>query len=200
MRSLASCLAAAAAIGACAAGSPAEPRGAAAPAKAAGVKEARLVALKNPGFESAPRKAERCPEGWECTMHADPESFLFKVETPEGAQGKQALCIERVTHEPWALVTQSVPGASHRGAQLRFSVALRIDRADGAGAGPWAVVHGPSGNLVHEERLLKATRGWERVSVDFPVGATAQMVEVGATLQGGGRICIDEARLELRGP
>jgi hypothetical protein len=158
------------------------------------------VALKNPGFENAARKSERCPEGWECTMHSNPDSFVFKVESPEGAAGKQALCVERVLPEPWSLVTQSVQGAALRGARLRFSVALRVERADGAGAGPWAVVHGPSGNLVHEERLLKATQGWERVAVDFPVGTMAQTVEVGATLQGGGRICIDDARLEVRAP
>lgn len=173
---------------------------AAPPAKVEAGKKARAVALKNPGFEAAPRKAERCPEGWECTMHADPESFSFKVQTTKGAEGKQALCVERVTHEPWGLVTQSVPATGLHGATLRFSVALRVDRADGAGGGPWAVVHGPSGNLVHEERILKATKDWERVSVDFPVGAGAQVVEVGATLQGGGRICIDEARLEVRAP
>lgn len=196
MRACIFCVVAAVSIGACAA----EPSRPAQPAKAEGKKENRAVALKNPGFENAPRQAQRCPEGWECTMHADPESFVFRVEAPEGAQGKQALCIERVTHEPWALVTQSLPGAAHRGAAMRFSVALRIDRADGAGAGPWAVVHGPSANLVHEERLQKATKGWERVSVDFPVGATAQLVEVGATMQGGGRICIDDARLEVRAP
>jgi len=162
------------------------------------VKTARLVALKNPGFENAPRKDERCAEGWGCTMHSNPDSFVFRVESPEGARGKQALCVERMLNEPWALVTQAVQGGSLRGASVRFSVALRVDRAEGAGAGPWALVHGPQGNLVHEERLLKATRGWERVAVDFPVGPTAQLVEVGATLQGGGRICIDDARLEVR--
>lgn len=185
------------AMNACAAG--AAPQAPAA-AKAEGKKELRLIALRNPGFENAPRKLERCPEGWECTMHSNPESFVFKVETAEGAQGRQALCVERVLPEPWALVTQSIPGAVHRGAALRFSLALRIDRAEGEGAGPWAVVHGPFGNLAHEERVVKATGGWQRVAVDFSVGATAQTVEVGATLLGGGRICIDDARLEVRAP
>jgi hypothetical protein len=168
--------------------------------KAAPEKGTRDIALKNAGFESAPRKAERCPEGWECTMHSNADAFLFRIESPEGARGKQALCVERVIGEPWALVTQSMVGAAHRGAAMRFSIAMRIEHAEGAGAGPWAVVHGPTGNLAHEERLLKATKGWERVSVDFTVGATAQRVEVGATLQGGGRVCVDDARLELRVP
>jgi hypothetical protein len=186
------CLVAAAAMGVCAAGTPAAPSGSA--------KENRALALKNPGFENVPRASERCPEGWECRMHSNAESFVFRVEAPEGAGGKQALCIERVLHEPWALVTQSMQGGALRGATLRFSVAVRVESADGAGAGAWAVVHGPFGTLAHEERLLKATKGWERVSVDFPVGPAAQMVEVGATLQGGGRICIDDARLEARAP
>lgn len=179
---------------ACAAAPPGPPK---APVPATPeAKKTRVIALKNAAFENAPRKSERCPEGWECTMHSDPDSFVFRVEAVAGAQGKQALCVERVKDEPWALITQSMQATALRGAKLRFSVALRVDRAEGAGAGPWAVVHGPSGNLVHEERLLKATKGWERVAVEFPVGANAQLVEVGATLQGGGRICIDDARLE----
>ena len=199
-RTLLLCLATAATATACAADAPTT-RPVAAPAAKSEVRnETRTVALKNAGFEAAPRKSERCPEAWGCTMHSNPDSFVFRVETPEGAQGSQALCFERVADEPWALATQGVPAAALRGASLRFSIAMRIDRAEGAGAGPWAVVHGPTGNLAHEERLLKATHGWERVTIDFTVGAMAQMVEVGATLQGGGRVCIDEARLEVRAP
>jgi hypothetical protein len=187
-----------AATTACAADGP--PRPSTPSTAKAEAKESRRVALKNPGFENPAGNSERCPEGWHCTMHSNPESFVFRVESPGGAQGKQALCIERVIPEPWALVTQAVPAAALKGEKLRFSVALRVDRAEGAGAGAWAVVHGPTGNLAHEERLLKATRGWERVEVDFPVAAAAQLVEVGATMQGGGRVCIDEARLEIRAP
>jgi hypothetical protein len=158
----------------------------------------RAIALKNPGFENAPRKSERCPEGWACTMHSNSDSFAFRIESPPGAQGKQALCVERIIHEPWALVTQAVNASGLHGASLRFSISLRVEGADGAGGGPWAVVHGPFGNLAHEERLLKSTDGWQRVAVDFAVPPAAQMVEVGATLLGGGRICIDDARLEHR--
>ena len=191
---------AAAAMAACAAPTPAETPKAPPAAKAEVKKESPGIPLRNPGFENAARKSERCPEGWECTMHSNADSFLFRVEAPEGAHGKQALCIERVIGEPWALITQSVPAAALRGSTLRFSVAVRVERAEGAGGGPWAVVHGPSANLAHQERPVNATKGWERIAVEFPVGATAQVVEVGATMLGGGRICIDEARLEVRTP
>jgi hypothetical protein len=130
-------------------------------------------------------------------MHADPDSFRFSLDRAGPAEGRQSLCVERVTHEPWSLVTQAVRAAALRGARLRFSIAVRVERAEGPGAGPFLVVHGPSGNLAHEQRLLTRTDGWQRVAVDFTVASTAQMVEVGATLQGGGRACVDDARLEF---
>lgn len=158
----------------------------------------RVVPLRNAGFESAPRASERCPESWGCTMHSDPDSFVFRVEVVKPAEGRQALCIERVRNEPWALATQAVHDmATLRGRKARFSMAVRIDVAEGTGFGPWIVVHGPLGNLAHEEKLLAKSTGWERVAVEFRIGATAQMLEVGATMQGGGRGCFDDARLEI---
>lgn len=183
----------------CAAAAPAQkPRGE--PAQSGPLEVARLVPLQNAGFENAPRSGERCPEHWGCSMHADPDSFRFSLDRVTPAQGQQSLCIERVSNEPWSLATQSVDAAALRGARLRFSIAVRIDRAEGPGAGPFLIVHGPMGNLAHEERLVTRTDGWQRIAVDFTVAPAAQMVEVGATLQGGGRACVDDARLEFSPP
>ena len=176
-------IACAAAIAACAAAAPAA--------------KPRAVVLRNAGFEEPPKAGGRCAEHWSCTMHNDPDAFRFAHEAARAAEGKQALCIERVAPEPWALVTQGVVDPRLRGARLRFSAALRVDRAEGEGAGPWALVHGPHGNLAHAQRLSKATKGWERIAVEFPVAAAAQLVEVGVTLEGGGRACVDDARLEI---
>jgi hypothetical protein len=183
----------------CIAAAPAhKPRGE--PALSGPLASPRVVPLRNPGFENAPRSGERCPEHWGCTMHSDPDSFRFALELAAPAEGRQSLCIERVRDEPWSLATQEVDARPLRGARLRFSLAVRIDRAEGAGAGPYLVVSGPTGNLLHEERLLTRTEGWQRVGIDFAVAPTAQTFEIGATLQGGGRVCVDDARLEFRDP
>lgn len=184
---------------ACVAAVPAhKPRGE--PARSGPLEVPRVVALKNAGFENAPRTGERCPEHWGCTMHSNPDSFRFSLDGAAPAEGKQSLCIERVANEPWSLATQAVDAAALRGAKLRFSIAVRVDRAAGPGAGPFVVVHGPGGNLAHEERLVARTEGWQRLAVDFTVAPAAQMVEVGATLQGDGRVCVDDARLEFSPP
>lgn len=175
-----------------------KPRGE--PARSGPLEVARAVPLKNAGFENASRRGERCAEHWNCTMHADPDSFRFSLDRAAPAEGRQSLCIERVTDEPWSLATQAMDAVALRGAKLRFSIAVRVDRAEGPGAGPFLIVHGPTGNLAHEERLLTRTDGWQRVGLDFTVAPTAQMVEVGATLQGDGRVCVDDARLEFIPP
>ena len=170
---------------------------AAAPAqKASAVPSPAAIALRNPGFEAPARRGERCPEAWGCTMHADPDSFRFVLDGSAPAQGVGSLCIERVTREPWAVISQSVPAEPLRGRRLRFSIAVRGERLEGPGGGPWVLVNGPAGLLLHEERLALAGAAWERRAIEFQVPAQAQALEVGATLQGGGRICIDDARLE----
>lgn len=199
MRRAIACVLTAAFASGCAAAVPAhKPRGE--PAKSGPLAVSRAVELRNAGFEGAPRSGERCPMGWDCTMHSDPDSFRFTVDRTSAVEGQQSLCIERVRNEPWSLATQGVGAGPLRGTRLRFSMAVRVDRAEGAGGGPFLVVHGPTGNLVHEERLLTRTDGWQRVSVDFAVASTAHMIELGATLQGGGRICVDDARLEFIPP
>lgn len=184
MRPLA--LAACVAVAGCAAPVATPPREAQAPS----------IALRNAGFESAARAGERCPAEWSCTMHADPNAFRFVLDAASAAEGRQSLCIERVTPEPWAVASQSVPAQSLRGRRLRFSIALRGEKLAGPGAGPWVLVHGPAGMLAHEERIALAGSAWERRTIEFDVPAQAISLDMGATLQGAGRVCIDDARLE----
>jgi hypothetical protein len=133
---------------------------------------------------------------WGCSSHADPNSHRFVLDEAAPAGGKRSLCIERVTAEPWALATQGLRDATLRGARVRFSLAMRIEGVS-EGAGPWVLVHRRSGDNLHEQRLAKTTDGWQRMAVELTVPADAEFVEVGATLEGGGRACLDDARLEV---
>jgi hypothetical protein len=156
----------------------------------------RTVALANADIEADVPPGARCPVRWSCKSHADPDSHRFFVDEAAPAAGKRSLCIERVTHEPWALATLATSDPSLRGARLRFSIQVRVEGA-AQGGGPWVLVHGPLGNLHHDQRLVQGKRDWERLAIEFTVAADAQIVEVGATLEGPGRICIDDARLEI---
>lgn len=156
----------------------------------------RLVALPNGDLEADWAAGGRCAPRWGCKSHADPGSHRFFLDEVAPAAGKRSLCIERVTREPWALATLATSDPALRGARVRFSLDVRVDGVEGGG-GAWVLVHGPSGNLHHDQRLVTGKRGWERLAIEFTVPASAQIVEVGATLEGPGRVCIDDARLEI---
>lgn len=162
----------------------------------AAVASIRTIALPNGDFEADFPPGGRCPQRWACKSHADPDSHRFYLDESAPAAGKRSLCIERRTHEPWALATLATSDPALRGARVRFSIQVRVDGAP-QGGGPWVLVHGPTGNLHHEQRLVQGKRDWERVFLEFTVPPSAQIVEVGATLEGAGRICIDDARLEI---
>jgi hypothetical protein len=172
--------------------------GCAAPAPEATASRVRSVALPNADLEAEPAADARCPPRWGCKSHADPNSHRFYLDESAPAGGKRSLCIERVTAEPWALATVVSSDAALRGARVRFSIDVRVDASQGAG-GPWILVHGPFGNLHHDQRVAGGSHGWRREVIEFTVAPNALMVEVGATLEGAGRVCLDNARLEILG-
>lgn len=156
------------------------------------------IALANAGFEAPARSPNHCADRWDCNVHADPGSFSFVVEGRDAAEGRQAMCVTRVGKEPWATVTQAVRDRTRAGARLRLSLMLRLAGTTGEGAGPWMVLHGPGGRMLrHEQALRKATDGWQRVALEVEVPPGTEIVEVGATLEGPGRMCIDDVRLEV---
>ena len=156
------------------------------------------LALGNAGFEEVLGPGATCPPRWGCSMHADPTSFVFRVEAPTDApQGKQVVCIERIRPEPWSIVTQALDARPLRGARVRLSLMVSIHAA-GTRAGPWILVRGAHGTLIEAlERPVESTKGWERLAVELAVPAEAQTLELGATMLDGGRACIDDVRLEV---
>ena len=156
---------------------------------------ARAIALKNPGFEE-PATARACPVGWDCTMHNDPTSFRFFLDQSAPAAGRASLCIEPAGKEPWGIASQGVFDiAALRGARLRFSAAIRVEAVTGDGAGPFISAQGAS--LARDFVLVKGTQGWRRIAVEIEVPAGAPFIELGVTLEGRGRVCLDDALLEV---
>jgi hypothetical protein len=182
-------VAAAMAIAACAASPPPT-----APVTKASPPPAAAPVMRNPGFEE-PTPADRpCPVGWECSAHAAVESFRFSVSR-EGASGAASMCIERVGGEPWALATQGFHTTAMRGRTLRLSMAVHAHGlTGGGGAGPWIQ---SQGGRAHAQKLVQATKGWERVVVELAIPAESNLIVVGATLDGSGRACFDDVRLEV---
>lgn len=180
---------------ACAATPPAPPASAVVRSPAATAAAQPAVALRNAGFEEID-PARPCPLGWDCVMHADPQSYRFYTEQSTARAAGKSVCMERVTHEPWALLRQLVRHEQLRGATLRLSMWMRVEGASGPGAGPWVLVEGP--RMVNESALVSGTSPWSPAVLDFTIPADATALVIGATLEGPGKACFDDVRLEIR--
>ena len=156
--------------------------------------------IGNAGFESDFAGGRACPPKWGCSVHADGTSFRFAPDATTSTEGARSLLLERVGKEPWATVTQSFKAEGLRGQRVRFSIAVRVQGAEGDGAGAWLLLNGRGGVLDHQVRRLTGTQGWQRQSIEILVPADAEHLSVGGTLEGGGRAWFDDARLERLGP
>lgn len=159
-------------------------------ATAAPVGGARLP-VRNADFEAEPLPRRNCPPAWWCTMHADPNSYRFRVESDTSGRGR-FLEVTRVTPEPWALVNQGVPATGLAGKRIRLSVLVNAEKLEGA-AGPMIIFQGAGGRVIgHEMSLIPRGRGWQRTSVDADVPAGAELVEIVLKVEGGGAAGFDD--------
>lgn len=156
------------------------------------------IALRNADFEAAPRPGERCPADWGCVMHSNPDSFRFWLEGAGAAQGARSLCIERVHPEPFGTAQQSVTVIALRGKTVRLAVTMRGENLDGDGAGPIIIALEKGSPLTIAQNVARIAPQWRRYTVEMVIPPRADAIEVGATLLGGGRACLDEVRLEQR--
>ena len=157
------------------------------------------IALRNAGFEEPAGPGAKCAPSWGCAGHGGLDSFRFAIDTSSAASGRQSFRIERIGREPWAFVVQGLDGRALRGARLRFSIAARVQGATGPGGGLFIEIDRSSGKY-HDKRLVQGSQDWRQLQAEFDVPGDAQVLRVGAILEGPGTLWIDDARLERLAP
>lgn len=166
-------------------------------ASAPSVEHAASFPLANAGFEDKIAPGD-CAPNWGCSAHADPYSFRFFPGPGAPGGGSASLCVEPVKHEPWALITQSRFDPALRGRHLRLSLDAKLEGVTGHGAGAIITAHDGRGNTLASRRsVLTGTQDWKPLVVDLQVPEGAAEVAVGGILEGRGRLCIDNARVEV---
>jgi hypothetical protein len=156
--------------------------------------------LKNGDFAMSPLPGRDCPPQWWCTVHADPSAFRFGLET-DPRSGARQLRVERVKNEPWALVSQFVPGQSLVGKRIRLSVSVDAALVEGEGAGLVLILRSIDDRVLgHGRRLQARSAGWQSVAVELDVAPGTAIVSANLAVEGGGVARFDDARLEVLGP
>jgi hypothetical protein len=162
----------------------------------------RSIPLVNASFETPPVTAGTCAAGWYCGTHAGSTSHRYRMENANAVAGRAAFCMDRLERENWALLNQMVPAETLRGARVRLSMSVRADApATAPGAGPFLLAEGVDSNAVmHEQKLVNRTRGWERMAVEAVVPDKAFRLKVGVLFDADGTVCVDDVRLDVLPP
>ena len=156
-----------------------------------------IVPLPNANFEKAYKIT--CPPDWGCVAHNDPLSFRYYIDETHPGEGKRSLCFEPTKREPWGKVVQAMHDGPWRGRRVRFSMLVRTENVSftqaGMGAGVFVFAH--AATLVRHDTLVHGTSEWQRLSAEIDVPQDTRVLEVGVALIGTGRVCADDAVLEL---
>jgi hypothetical protein len=170
---------------------------------------AAKVPIVNPGFESKKPGVNGNPEGWATFQHAGPVSYDFVLDSGEKKSGTQSLRIHKFGPEVYGSATQVVPAGAMAGKKVRLSAWVRTkDIPSGRevrGAGAALVIIAVQGSSILESEMmrgskLRGTTPWKRYTIELAIPARATGVEVGAMLQGGGTVWIDDLELEVVEP
>ena len=169
----------------------------AAPGGAGNPAAGKVVPLPNANFEKAYKVT--CPPDWGCVAHNDPLSFRYYIDETHPGEGKRSLCFEPTKREPWGKVVQAFHDGPWRGKRVRFSMLVRTENVSftqaGMGAGVFVFAH--AATLVRHDTLIHGTAEWQRLSAEIDVPQDTRVLEVGVTLIGTGRVCADDAVLEV---
>lgn len=162
-----------------------------------------MLPLKNSSFEVEQNLDLQCPVNWGCSAHADGKAYRFTIDRTIAAHGKQSLLIERAKPEPWGIAGQLVD-ARHvwnktvilRG-QVRTS-GLHDKGVHGAGGGLFVHALDMPGEASYRISLVPNDGPWQPLSVELRVPAGTHHLRVGAILEGGGQLWVDDLSLRVK--
>jgi hypothetical protein len=162
--------------------------------------------VANGDFEADWPPGSNCARDWGCVMHADPTSFRFFLDEKAPASGKRSFCIEPITNQPYGKAVQTRDDFNTwRNMRVRLSMAVKVEEVKGDGAGVFIVAHDGGGMAArprsqfvrYSQKLVKGSAGWQRVETELVIPPDTFILEFGAILQGAGRACVDDVRLEF---
>lgn len=148
------------------------------------------VAVGNGDFEGGSL------EPWTTMVHADPTALTVDVAADAARQGDAGVRLSATGSEPWGGVAQTIAAAPLHGRQVELSAWVRGDALTGSPAllavfqgGPWTQP------VDLDIEGLGADFDWQRISTRFEVPATAEALQFGVLIKGGGVLRVDDVEL-----
>lgn len=178
-----------------------------APPAAAPAAKATRIPLVNPGFESIKPGRDGAPEGWMASQHTGEVSYDFALDSGVKKTGTQSLRITNIGPEPFGIVSQTLPATALGGRTVRLTSWVKTEKIPEGGRrnGATLLIIAKRGSQVvasesMRKREIQGTSDWTKRSIELAVPARSTELEVGVSLQGGGKVWLDDFELEVLDP
>ncbi|MEP6621585.1 MAG: hypothetical protein ABJE47_19820 [bacterium] len=160
-------------------------------------------AASTPAEPELAAKAIGSPPSWQGSVGA---SVLYEIglDRVDHHDGRSAAYMSGPgTYTPEvAFLSQLLRADNYRGKRVRLSAWVKARGLGGPIAGLWMRVDGPGVVTGYDNmgtRPLSGTTDWHEASVVLDVPTNALGIVIGAMLQGGGTLFIDDIKLEVVG-
>lgn len=128
-------------------------------------------------------------------MHSDPTSFRFAYDTTVFTDGKQSLLIEQLKPEPFGYAAQEIIATEYVGKKMLIQADVRTEGVSGNGGGIFYIAGGTIANIANGQKYILGTQNWQPLKLEFVVPGNARVLTVGASLEGSGRLWVDNISL-----
>lgn len=157
------------------------------------------IPVKNPSFEP---NAKGQIADWTASEHGEGNSYTFAPDPVAAWSGATSAKIHRYGAEFFGLLNQKVRiSPDWIGKTVRFSGYLKTEKVDGKGGALILQATGGGGeilawNHMHDNRA-KDTQNWKPYFVEIVIPKNAFYLLIGAMLEDGGTLWIDDVRLNV---
>ena len=157
------------------------------------------VPLKNPSFTG---DGSLKLVDWQATEHVEPGQYVFRTDTINPHTPPASALIRRTGTQTFGFIHQElkIPDG-WQGKIARLSGFLRTEEANDAGGGLVIQALDGAGSVrawdPMRDRLVRQTQPWQEYSVTIVIPPDTYKLRVGAMLQGGGSLWVDDLKLEI---
>jgi hypothetical protein len=139
---------------------------------------------------------------WTASEHNTGESYSFELDSQVAHTLPTSARIRRYGAEIYGLLSQQIRvQPDWVGKTVRLKGFLRTEQVDGTGGGLILQATSGSGSIIAwdhmDKKRVKGNENWKMYSVEIKVPPTSYFLNIGAILEEGGTLWVDELSLVL---
>ena len=140
-----------------------------------------------------------CAAQWVCSQHTGPLSYVFALDKAVTKSGSGSASVERTGPEDWGTMWQDLDYKAVAGRKIKVSADIKRVGVVGKGGGLSFVSSG--GSMTDQapivDKFIEGTNDWRREELIISLPRSMSYSRVGFSLEGSGKMWVDNFNVEI---